>query len=389
MFQAHSPIPDPIMARKRIVGALWRWQHHARQRLAGLRCRHLGKQGARGDVPTPERVLLVITGLIGDSVMSSPVITEARRLWPEAEITLLGTSVTCALFAACPHIDEWHEARAVPFTIRQLRHISEIQAWILGRRFDIALILLGDEFASLLGRAGVPIRVGVRGTALEACLTHTYDIGSPRTWGPRDRLRSLEALGLEVRSISPRLWVSPDTRVAVVQRLTSLGISPHQPYIVVHPFGSTARQWWPVDRVAGLARFAAGRGYRTVLVGGKESRGVVAPELREDGIDARGLLEIQELLAVVERASAVVTTDSGPFHVAGALGVRAVGLFRASRPEHADRYPTAVVLRGQDDACRGRCSWDHCAWLPCRQMTAVSSSQIEDALETLLSPAPS
>jgi len=374
------------MTGKGVVSTLWLWQYHARQRIAGLWCRYGSGPRDPTEIPKPHRVLIVIAGLIGDSVMSSPVIMEARRLWPDAKIALLGSPAACALFAACPHVDESHEARAVPFTIRQGRRIAEIEAWLRDRRFDIAIIVLGDQFASLLGRVRVPIRVGVKGSALEPCLTHAYDIGSARTWGPRERLRSLEVLGLLVRDTDPRLWVSPDVRTSVRERLRCLGVAVTEPYIVVHPFGSTQRQWWPFDRVAGLARFVAQRGYKAILVGGNETvRGGTDPALA--GVDVRGLLGVEELLALIERASAVVTTDSGPYHVAGALGVRTLGLFRASRPEHADRYATATVLRGQDASCRGRCGWDECAWVPCRQMAALSQQQVERSLESLLSRA--
>jgi ADP-heptose:LPS heptosyltransferase len=331
----------------------------------------------------------VITGLVGDSVMSSPVIVEARRLWPAAELALLGTPMTCALFAACPHIDEFHEALALPYTIRQRRHLSEIRAWLLKRRFDVALIVLGDQFAPLLARSEVPIRVGVRGTALEACLTHTYDIGGPQTWGPRERLRCLEVLGVAVQDTPPRLWVLPEARISGAQRLVSLGINSGEPYIVVHPFGRTERQWWPIDGVPDLARRATEIGYKTVLVGGEETRAAGGAALRLWTADARGLLKVQELVAVVERASVVVSTDSGPFHLAGALGIRTVGLFRASRPEHAGRYPKATVLQGQDAACYGRCDWEHCAWLPCRQMAALSVGQVERTLQQVLAEVPS
>jgi ADP-heptose:LPS heptosyltransferase len=372
-----------------VLAALWRLQYQVRQFLGGLRCRYRDRGRAPRECPRPQRVLLVIAGLVGDSVMSSPVILEARRLWPEAELALIGTPLTCGLFAACPYIDEFHEALALPYTIRHRRHVDAIRAWLRERRFDVAFIVLGDQFAPLLARSGVPIRVGVRGTTSEGCLTHTYDLGDARTWGPRERLRCLEALGAAVRDTPPRLWVLPDARSSAAQRLLSLGISAGEPYIVVHPFGRTERQWWPIDRVPDLARRATELGYKTVLVGGEETRSAGVTALRLWAADARGLLGMQDLVAVVERASVVVTTDSGPFHLAGALGIKTVGLFRASRPEHANRYPQATVLQGHDTACDGRCSWERCAWLPCRQMAALSVGQVARTLQQVLADRPS
>ena len=170
-----------------MVGSLYAWQYNARQWYVGQtwRLRGYATEGA-GLPEEPGCALIVLCGLIGDTVMSTPVLVEARRLWPRARITMLGTRSTCELLGACPLIDERMVTPAVPFTLRRGRGVAELGRWLKEQRFDVALILLGDQFASTLAEAGIPARVGVRGTPLEPCLTATYDIGSPREWGPRE-----------------------------------------------------------------------------------------------------------------------------------------------------------------------------------------------------------
>jgi ADP-heptose:LPS heptosyltransferase len=259
--------------------------------------------------------------------------------------------------------------------------MRELKAWLRQQRFDIAIIVLGDQFAEVLAEVGIPVRVGVRGHLLEPCLTHTYDIGSPRTWGPSQRLGALRALGCDARDVPPRLWVSDAARDQAQRRLGALGLPDKAPYAVVHPFGRTPRQRWPLERVAELAEGLWSRhALRTVVIGGPATRGQVPTAGGDTLVDATGVLGIQDLLGAVQDAQLAVSTDSGPFHIAGALGRPLVGLFRARRPEHANRYPQAQVVFGRDAICEEHCRWDHCRTLPCRQLDALPVAKVLEAV---------
>ena len=139
-------------------------------------------------------------------------------------------------------------------------------------------------------------------------------------------------------------------------------------------------QWWPPGRTAELAE-ALRREHDlwVIVIGGPETRGSLGAAPKKT-IDATGAITISELMAVIENARLVISTDSGPFHIAGALRRPLVGLFRARRPEHADRYPLASVVFGQEPSCAQRCEWNRCQSLPCRQMNALSVCEILDAI---------
>ncbi len=262
-----------------ITAMLYRWQYHGRQWYAGRvqgRRRPVNDRVQTGDVP--RRVLLVLCGLLGDAVMSTPVIVEARRLWPGARITLLGNRQTCALLSACPLVDDRFETPAVPFTLRKRRKIAELERWLKEREFDVAIILLGDQFAQVLANARVPERVGVGGHLLSSFLTKTYDIGSPQDWGPSERLGALRALGHDARNVGPQLWVSNHARSSAQRRLVELGLPAGVPYAVVHPFGSTLAQWWPAGRDADKAHaLFREHNLQAIVVGGPETRGSLGP----------------------------------------------------------------------------------------------------------------
>ena len=175
----------------RLVSRLYNWQYRTRQLYAGWTRRLSHNAGGLGDSKQPRRILLILTGLLGDTVMCTPVIIEARRLWPEAWITLLGNRQTHELLSACPLVDACVETPVIPFTLRRRRKVADLQRWLREQELDVAIILLGDEFAHVLADAQIPIRVGVRGHVLAPFLTTTYDIRSPKDWGPPERLEAL------------------------------------------------------------------------------------------------------------------------------------------------------------------------------------------------------
>jgi ADP-heptose:LPS heptosyltransferase len=363
---------------------VYNWQFLSRMWLAG---RTYGlKNPFKRTLPVqhalkPHRLLLISTGLLGDTIMSTPVIIEARRLWPDAEITLLGRRRNCELLSECPMIDQFKEATSLPFSLRGRAGVKALKEWMAEQSFDMAVILLGDEFAHLLAQADIPVRVGVRGHLLEPCLTHSYDIGAPRTWGPSERLNALRCLGLDVPDALPQLWVSDSARESVRQTLRRLGIDSTDRYIALHPFGSTHFQWWLPDLAPRLAdELQSKYGLKTVLVGGPETKSYADKLSNDNLINSAGVVDIQELLALIEGAALVVSTDSGPFHIAGALGRPLVGLFRSRRPEHANRYPQAHVAFGEEPDCASRCSWDRCRSLPCLQLGDLSIERVLDEI---------
>lgn len=322
----------------------------------------------------PREILFVLAGLIGDSVMSLPAIIEARRMWPNARITVLGKKPNRELIAACPFFDEFYECNADPFSLRKSGEIKKLEKWLSEQDFEAAFILLGDQYAHLLARAGIPVRVGVKGSPLENCLTHAYDIGSPRTWGANERLNALRCLGYSFGETPSKLWASDGARQTSREKLAGLGFVEGKEYAVMHPFGSSRRQWWKLEYAGTLAaNLMEQHDLQTVLIGG-ESVSRIAKNTAV--IDTTGQLTLPELLAVIDGSRIVITTDSGPFHIAGALGKPIVGMFRSTRPEHARQYETAKVVCGENDRCMRVCRWDSCENEPCRQMENISVDEV-------------
>ena len=338
----------------------------------------------------PKRTLFVLTGLIGDSIMSFPAITAARTIWPDTHIAVLGKAHNRDLFVNSSDVDEFYVCDADPLSVRKSGDIKKLESWLSRGEFDLAIILLGDQYAHLLAKAKIPVRVGVAGTHMERCLTHTYDIGGAHLWGMNERLNSLRCLGFEIDHADPRLTPQADSTRSATRKLAEAGLKDGSKFAIIHPFGSTTRQWWDLERIPELASYLQTRhDLKLVIVGKRYSlNGVLVepffPPSTSDIVNVVDKLTLAELVATIELSRIVITTDSGPFHIAGALQKPIVGLFRSHRPEHAADYRTATVVFGKSEHCNEQCIWDKCMANPCREMQNISLGEIIRSVDLLL-----
>ncbi len=143
-----------------------------------------------------------------------------------------------------------------------------------------------------------------------------------------------------------------DGRLAVRRPLPPV---PHEPgYIVLHPGASVPARAWPAQRCAEAVEALADAGHRVLVTGGPGERALTAAVAGSRGIDLGGALTLAELAAVLDGAAAVVVGNTGPAHLAAAVGTPVVSLFSPVVP--ASRWapsgvPT-VLLGDQDAACR-------------------------------------
>jgi heptosyltransferase I len=128
--------------------------------------------------------------------------------------------------------------------------------------------------------------------------------------------------------------------------------------LVISPCSSHVRRNWFADRYAAVADHAAAQGWRVVLCGGRselerQTTDAIVAAMRAPALDLVGKDTLKQLPALLARADLVMTPDSGPMHIANAMGTAVLGLHAASNPQRSGPYSTVrYCVDRYDDAAR-------------------------------------
>ena len=311
----------------------------------------------RREMALPERPALCVvqTAFLGDVVLTTPLFRALKDRLPGARLHAVTTPAAASLLSAHPDLDGLlvFDKRGAHRGLAGLRAMARTLA---ERRFDAALCPHPSLRSSLLVRlAHVPARIGFASNAGAFLLTTR--VKRDRRYHEVRRILSLMGpLGGAPAGITPRLVPDPAAEDSARTKLAALGIGPGARVAGVHPFSVWGTKRWLPERFAAVADELARRGLRVVLIGGPDDRAAAAEILahcRTRPADAVGVLDLRELLWAVRDMALFVTGDSGPMHVAAALGVPVVAIFGSTVPEQGYApYATRAVVVQRDLDCQ-------------------------------------
>jgi heptosyltransferase-2 len=314
---------------------------------------------------TLRRVLVRFPNWLGDSVMALPVVRALGGLLPVSELTCVGPW-TPLLLAGEPGVSRTGAPpRGFVARLAEARRLRR-------PAFDLALLLTNSFETALLARvAGARVRVGYASDGRRSLLTHAVEPpGAPRHQVDQ-YLDLLAPLGWQpgaaVPPVLPSLVVSPERRVEARGLLAGVGVSGGTAVVGIQlgaAFGPA--KLWPAERLAGLVGRIEAAGVPAVFLG----RADAGPLLAAIGSYMTGAprslvgLDTPALLpALLAELTVLVTPDTGPAHLAAAVGVAVVTLFGPTDPRlTAPRGPgvTAIWRKPSCAPCfRPRCPIDH------------------------------
>jgi len=163
-----------------------------------------------------------------------------------------------------------------------------------------------------------------------------------------------EPLGLRQTEVSWDLAVPPSAFEWAAAQWQDDG----RPVLMISPCSSHVRRNWYADRYAAVANHAAQRGWQVVLCGGRSElersmADAIQAQLHTPALDLVGKDTLKQLPALLARASLVMTPDSGPMHIANAMGTKVLGLHAASNPNRSGPYSDRrYCVDRYDDAAR-------------------------------------
>jgi lipopolysaccharide heptosyltransferase II len=339
-------------------------------------------------------VLCVRLDGAGDVLMTTPALRALREAKAGRRITLLASAAGAAAARQVPEIDEvivfgapWMKAPCAS-AHEELALVADLAA----RRFDAAVIFTvysqsALPAAHLCYLAQVPLR-------LAHCRENPYHLLTD--WRPdpepqrlvrhevRRQLDLVESVGCEPRD--ERLSFTPSIRARrrVGRLLAAARVDRDRPLVVAHPGASAPSRRYPADRFAvALDLLCEETGAEILLTGDAAEAELVAGILaavRGPVHSLAGQLDLDELGALLARADVVISNNTGPAHIAAAVGTPVVDLYALTNPQHTPWHVQHRVLY-HDVPCRycykSVCPLGHHDCLRAVEPAAVASAAVE------------
>ena len=301
----------------------------------------------------PRKILLVQLDHLGDAILSTGMISALRRRYPDASIEVLTGQWNQKLFEAIDDIDRLHVSRLNRFSRSGRFGWPAAVFWwgwhLRKRKFDLGIDVRGEfPIALILWLCRARRRVGWNAggggfllTDSAAFVPHRAEIES--------RAALIETIGMKVDGtdeLLPRFCPPADARRTVRQRLSQVELN--GPLVVLHVSAGTEAKRWPIDHWRSLVdRLTAELSADIILVGSRDerpiARAITADRDWPSVHDWTGRCDLVELAALLERADVVVGADSGPVHLASAVGRPVVALFSGTNRHEQWQPPGSKV----------------------------------------------
>jgi lipopolysaccharide heptosyltransferase II len=331
---------------------------------------------------------------LGDVLMTSAAL-RALHADGARRITLLASSSGAAAARCLPAV-----ADVLCYDAPWMKHdadspaidLSMIEA-VRARGFDAAIVFTVYSQSALPAAlfcrlAGIPLRLAHCRENPYRLLTDWVAETEPQGGIRHEVQRQLDlvaTIGASTTDSRLRLEIPGEAHAAIEQRLGRIGIEPGEPLVVLHPGASADSRRYPAAQFAQAARCLARRHRCRILVTGSRTERDLAQTVCAGNADAcsvAGELDFPELAALISRASLLISNNSGPVHVAAAVGTPVVVLYALTNPQHTPwQVPHRTLFR--DVPCRycykSTCPHGHNACL-----RLVTPAEIAEAAAELL-----
>lgn len=316
------------------------------------------------------RVLIVKLSAIGDVIHTIPFLRTLKLNFPHWEIDWVLEDVTYPLLKHNPLLTKIIEVKRKTWT--RIRDMKGLINFILGLRktsYDLVLDLQGllkSGLVTLMARANEKLGLSIAREFSHLFYSKVIEVDIER----HALLRTLDvarALGAKAISEDASVFLPEGERKAYEMKFSALGLLPHH-YLVINPVAKWPSKLWVQQNFATLARrLRQAMGYPVVFTGSKADRAYIQGIIGQDGegvLDLSGLTTLRELAFLLERAKVMISTDTGPMHLAAAMGCPVVALFGPTSPKRTGPFGSRhVVLRGKADCApcfKKTCEDGHC-----------------------------
>lgn len=312
----------------------------------------------------PRRILVIRLDLIGDLVLSMVIVRVLKRTYPEAEIDLISVPASAKVIEGDPDITQllgydpniWRRPKAL-VQKKNWRELRALLQTLHGREYDLAISVFGKWAGVLAALSGAKRTLGFGLESFPGLMT---DSVRGKHWTPGDKehevdycLALAEAAGATIQpdDCYSNLYVSEQAAREVEQILTTNGVQLDRPMVACHVSANNGQsKRWPVPYWATLLdRLICDEHVQVILTGAPNDLPLIekiTTRMHEQPFNLAGKTSLTQLAALLKRADLLISGDSGPMHMAGAVETPLIAIHGPTDPQLSGPVSRhATVLR--------------------------------------------
>lgn len=334
-----------------------------------------------------QRILIRTPNHLGDCIMALPMVNETREAYPGAEISILVPDILADIYRFNPDVD-----RIITLPIKQMHGliaIMKVKDAISEFNFDRGFIL-PPSFGAAAGfkLAGVKNRIGYIADGRRILLTQPMPLPEPLNSEHRSRLYFnllLRASGADIDYVQPKLFLNDDDMEKARAVLGGFDFGEDEPYAVIAFRAVAESRRWGAGKYTELVKsLVISRGLRVILMGGvqdqPEGDEIVASAGPKQVANLAGKTSIRESAAIMSNARFFIGNDSGPGHLAAAVGCPIVILSGADDPSSTSPISNRKRLLYRDNLKCISCVKNKCPLRGDDAMRCMVDISVEDVL---------
>ncbi|MGB9700384.1 MAG: glycosyltransferase [Thermodesulfobacteriota bacterium] len=339
----------------------------------------------------PNRFLIITTTGIGDTLWGTPAIRALKEAYPHSYIGVLTNRLGLEILQGNPRVDKFFifdkglkSVISWPWLLISLRQSNFHTAFI----FHSSDRLIWP-FCYL---AGPNERIGIKGENKGLDFLLTKAVCPPSgLHGVEKRMYLLQQFDRHFSTVRYplELYLNGRDREAVKNFLRSQGINLKQPLIGLHPGAQKPFKCWPWERFVEVGLFLQQKYRAIIFITGNGKEQEIACKIANNipqAIAVAGRFSLRETAALIERLNLFITNDTGPMHIAFALGTPAIALFAATDPAqcgpYLDQRPIVIYRQKTCHLCLGKkCTHPKC-------LEQITSEEVLAAAEILMDQKP-
>jgi heptosyltransferase-1 len=326
----------------------------------------------------PKKILVIKPSSLGDVVHSLPFLNVIKDNFPHAEIHWVIAKGLEGLLETHPMLkklwiikkDQWKNIKNIDETILEIKNLfGELRK----EEYDITIDLQGLLRSGLLTYAAKsPVRIGFKEAREGSRLFYTHKIEGCREIHAVDRyLKIASSIGCKIEDVSfPMPLIKESDYIKKLKK--DIG-----DYAVIVPGARWKTKIWPAER---FGQLAATLNIRSLLIGG-QADAVLANKIETlssgMALSLAGKTDLNDLISLMRGARYVITNDTGPMHIAAALGLQVVAIFGPTNPVRTGPYGKNNIIVTAGVSCAP------CYRKSCRDMKCMNNITVKDVYKKI------